>query len=141
MSTLKLLLWTYKKVSIRRNKEVTIVDLTSATHGSNQRYLHTKTSNYLKTDGTRVMTGYMNINFRGIIDVKQAQAHERTHAANIHIVNTSKNINNTLTSTNYQMYVNDRLNQSVDSADLKNTLVCIMNKERFFSDKDLHSSQ
>ena len=101
MSTVKLLLWTYKKVSIRGNKEVTIVDLTSATHGSNQRYLDTKTSNYLKTDGTRVMTGYMNINFRGIIDVKQAQANERTHAANIHIVNTSKNINNTLTSTNY----------------------------------------
>ena len=101
MSTVKLLLWTYKKVSIRGNKEVTIVDLTSATLGSNQRYLDTKTSNYLKTDGTRVMTGYMNINFRGIIDVKQAQANERTHAANIHIVNTSKNINNTLTSTNY----------------------------------------
>ena len=34
------------------------------------------------------------------------------------------------------MYVNDRLNQSVDSADLKNTFVCIMNKKRFFSDKD-----
>ena len=64
MSTVKLLLWTYKKVSIKGNNEVTIVDLISATHGSNQRYLDTKTSNYLKTDGTRVMTGNMNINFR-----------------------------------------------------------------------------
>ena len=58
-----------------------------------------------KTDGSRVMSGNLNIKSRCIINVKQAQAHESTHPANVHVVNTSINNNYTLMTTNYQKYV------------------------------------
>ena len=58
-----------------------------------------------KTDGSRVMSGNLNIKSRCIIKVKQAQAHESTHPANVHVVNTSINNNYTLMTTNYQKYV------------------------------------
>ena len=58
-----------------------------------------------KTDGSRVMSGNLNIKSRCIINVKQAQANESTHPANVHVVNTSINNNYTLMTTNYQKYV------------------------------------
>ena len=51
-------------------------------------------------------------------------------------INTTINNNNTQTTTNYQKYVNDRLNQSVGSTDLENTFVYIKSKSRRFSDED-----
>ena len=41
------------------------------------RYVGIKTSNHLKTDDTRVITDNLNIRSRSIINVKQAQAHEK----------------------------------------------------------------
>lgn len=70
----------------------------------------------MKTDGTRVMTGNLNVNSRGvIINVKAAQAHESTHAANVNFVATTITNSNVMMTTNYQKYVNDGLNQSVGS--------------------------
>ena len=46
------------------------------------------------------------------------------------------NNNNKQTATNYQKYVNDRLNQSVGSTDLENTFVYIKSKSEQFSDED-----
>ena len=59
---------------------INLADPTSATDGSNKKYVDTETSNYLKTDGTRVMSGNLNLKSRSIINVKQAQAYESTHA-------------------------------------------------------------
>ena len=57
---------------MKDNKVINVADPTSATDGSNKRYVDTKTSNYLKTDDTGVMTGNLNINSRSIIYVKRA---------------------------------------------------------------------
>ena len=62
--------------------------------------------------------------------------HESTHAADVNFINTTINNNNTQTTTNYQKYVNDRLNQSVGSTDLENTFVYIKSKSGRFSDED-----
>ena len=51
--------------------------LTKCNRWSNKRYVGTKTSNHLKTDDTRVITDNLNIRSRSIINVKQAQAHEK----------------------------------------------------------------
>ena len=67
-------------LDMKDNKVINLADPTSATDGSNKKYVDTETSNYLKTDGTRVMSGNLNLKSRSIINVKQAQAYERTHA-------------------------------------------------------------
>ena len=72
------------------------------------------------------MTGNLNMNSRSKNYVKQSQVHESTHAANVNFINTTINNNNKQTATNYQKYVNDRLNQSVGSTDLENTFVYII---------------
>ena len=67
-------------LDMKDNKVINLADPTSATDGSNKKYVDTETSNYLKTDGTRVMSGNLNLKSRSIINVKQAQAYESTHA-------------------------------------------------------------
>ncbi|RMX50708.1 hypothetical protein pdam_00013231 [Pocillopora damicornis] len=47
------------------------------------------------------MTSNLNMKSRSIINVKQAQAHESTHA-HVNFVSTTINNNNTLMTTNYQ---------------------------------------
>ena len=67
-----------KVLDMKGNKVINIADPTSATDGSNARHVNTKTSNYLKTDGTRVTTGNLNMNNRSITNAKQAQSYEST---------------------------------------------------------------
>ena len=125
-----------KGLDMNGNKVINIADPTSATDGSNARHVNTKTSNYLKTDGTRVMTGNLNMNNRSIINAKQAQSRESRYAAYANFVNTAINNNNTLMTTNYNNYVHDILNQSFGSTDLKKTFAYIINKSGQFSDED-----
>ena len=64
-------------LDIKGNEVINVADPTIATDGSNNKYVDTETSNYLKT---RVMSGNLNLKSRSIINVKQAQAYESTHA-------------------------------------------------------------
>ena len=64
------------------------------------------------------MSRNLNLKSRSIINVKQVQAHESTHAADGNFFNSTIINNKTLMTTNYQKYVNDRLNLSVGGADL-----------------------
>ena len=96
-----------KHLDMKGNKVIHIADLTSTTDGSNQRYVDTKTSNYLKTESTRVMTGNLNMNSRSIINVETAHAHESTQAADVNSVNTTINNSNKPMITHHQKYVND----------------------------------
>ena len=78
-----------------------VEDSTSATDRITKRYVDTKTSNYLKTDGRRVMTGNLNMKNRNMINLKQAQINESTHAAGINFVSATINNKNTQMTTNY----------------------------------------
>ena len=80
---------------------VNVEDSTSATDRITKRYVDTKTSNYLKTDGRGVMTGNLNMKNRNMINVKQAQAHESTRATGVNFVSATINDNNTQMTTNY----------------------------------------
>ena len=113
-----------KGLDMKGNKVINVADLTSSTDGRNTRYVDTKSSNYLKTDGTRIMTGNLNMNSRSIINVKQVQSRESTHAANVNFVDTTIKDSGALLTTNYQKYVNDRLYHSIGSTDLKKH-ICI----------------
>ena len=44
-----------KSLDMKGNKVINVADPTRATDGSNERHGDTKASNYLKTDGTRVI--------------------------------------------------------------------------------------
>ena len=59
-------------LDIKGNEVINVADPTIATDGSNNKYVDTETSNYLKT---RVMSGNLNLKSRSIINIKQAQAH------------------------------------------------------------------
>ena len=61
-----------KGLDMKGNKVINVGDPTSAADGSDERHVDTKASNYLKTDGTRVMTGNLKMNNRSIINAKQA---------------------------------------------------------------------
>ena len=104
-----------KGLDMKGNKVINVADPTRATDGSNERHGDTKASNYLKTDGTRVMTGNLKMNNRSIINAKQAQSHESRYAAYANFVNTTISNNKTLITTNYQKYVHDIMDQSVGS--------------------------
>ena len=67
-----------KGLDMKGNKVIHVADPTSATDGGKKRYIDTKTSNHLKTDGTRAMTGNLNMNSKSGINVKKAQAQEKT---------------------------------------------------------------
>ena len=64
---------------MKGNKEINVVDQTSATDGSNESYVDTKTSSSLKTDCTRVMTGNLNMNSRSKNYVKQSPRCMKAH--------------------------------------------------------------
>ena len=83
-----------KSLDMKGNKVINVADPTRATDGSNERHGDTKASNYLKTDGTRVMTGNLKMNNRSIINAKQAQSHESRYAAYANFVNTTISNNN-----------------------------------------------
>ena len=68
---------------MKDSKAINVEDPTIATDRRTKRYVDTKTSNYLKTNGRRVMTSNLNMKNRNTINVKQAQAHESTHAADV----------------------------------------------------------
>ena len=51
---------------MKDSKVINVEDPTSATD-RRKRYVDTKTSNHLKTDGTRVMTGNLNMKNRNMI--------------------------------------------------------------------------
>ena len=86
---------------MKDSKVINVEDSTSTTDRITKRYVDTKTSNYLKTDGSRVMTGNLNMKNRDMINVKQAQAHESTHPAGVNFVSATINDNNTQMTTNY----------------------------------------
>ena len=68
---------------MKDSKAINVEDPTIETDRRTKRYVDTKTSNYLKTNGRRVMTSNLNMKNRNTINVKQAQAHESTHAADV----------------------------------------------------------
>ena len=104
-----------KGLDMKGNKVINVADPTRAADGSDERHVDTKASNYLKTDGTGVMTGNLKINNRNIINAKQAQSHESRYAAYTNFVNTTISNNKTLITTSNQKYVHDIVDQSVGS--------------------------
>ena len=96
-----------KHLDMKGNKVINVADPTSAIDKNNESYTDTKTSNYLKTGGSRVVTGNLNMNSRSIINVETAHAHESTHAADVNSVNTTINNSNKPMITHHQKYVND----------------------------------
>ena len=82
------------------------------------------------------MADNLKMNNRSISNAKQAQPHESTHPAYANFFNTTINNNDTLMTTYHQKYVNDIVNQSTGSTDLKNTFAHIMNKSGQFRDED-----
>ena len=82
------------------------------------------------------MADNLKMNNRSISNAKQAQPHESTHPACANFFNTTINNNDTLMTTYHQKYVNDIVNQSTGSTDLKNTFAHIMNKSGQFRDED-----
>ena len=59
------------------------------------------------------MSRNLNLKSISIINVKQAQAHQSTHAADVNFFNSTIINNKTLMTTNYQKYVHNIVNQSV----------------------------
>ena len=121
---------------MKGNKEINVVDQTSATDGSNESYVDTKTSSSLKTDCTRVMTGNLNMNSRS----KNYVSHRCMKAHMLLMLILSIQLSTIIIKKQLliiiQKYVNDRLNQSVGSTDLENTFVYIKSKSGQFSDED-----
>lgn len=93
---------------------------------------------FLIIDGSRSMTGDFNMIRKSTINVKKGTtARKNTHAANISPVYRTISDNNANIQTNYEKYVNDRLNHSVSSTDRKNTSQYLMdNPSSEFADKD-----
>lgn len=93
---------------------------------------------FLIIDGSRSMTGDFNMIRKSTINVKKGTtARKNTHAANISPVYRTISDNNANIQTNYEKYVNDRLNNSVSSTDRKNTSQYLMdNPSSEFADKD-----
>lgn len=86
---------------MKGNKVINVADPTSATDGNSENYINTKISNYLKTNGTRVVTGNLNMNGRSVMNVKQSQSHENTHGANVNFFKTSITNSNAIITTDY----------------------------------------
>ena len=61
-----------KGLDMKGNKVINVADPISAADGSIKKCFDTETSNYLKTDGTRAMSGNLNLKSKGIINVKRA---------------------------------------------------------------------
>ena len=93
---------------------------------------------FLIIDGSRSMTGDFNMNRKSTINVKKGTtARKNTHAANISPVYRTISDHNANIQTNYEKYVNDRLNHSVSSTDRKNTSQYLMdNPSSEFADED-----
>lgn len=93
---------------------------------------------FLIIDGSRSMTGDFNMNRKSTINVKKGTtARKNIHAANISPVYRTISDHNANIQTNYEKYVNDRLNHSVSSTDRKNTSQYLMdNPSSEFADED-----
>ena len=79
---------------------INIADPTNATHSSNQRCVDPKTNNVLRIDGSRSMTGNLNMNI-SITNIKEAPPHESAHAA-VDFVNKTVSNNNAIIMNYYE---------------------------------------
>ena len=103
---------------------INIADPTNATHSSNQRCVDPKTNNVLRIDGSRSMTGNLNMNI-SITNIKEAPPHESAHAA-VDFVNKTVSNDNAIIMNYYEKYVDDRLNHCVSGKDQKNAFQYLM---------------
>ena len=72
----------------------------------------------------RAMTGDLNMNTRRILNLRQPQSYENTHAVNVGFLKKELSSSNaklqTIIHNEYEKYVSDRFNHSVSSTDQKN---------------------
>ena len=105
-------------------KLINLGDAINPTHVTNKRYVDTKTNDFLRTDGMRAMTGDLNMNTRRILNLRQPQSYENTHAVNVGFLKKELSSSNaklqTIIHNEYEKYVSDRFNHSVSSTDQKN---------------------
>ena len=120
---------------MKGNKVINVVEPTSATDGSNKKYVDTKTCSLLKTDGTRVMNGNLNMNSRRVL-MSNRHNYMKAHMFLMLILSTMNNSNSLMTA-NYQKYVIYILNHSVDSTNQKKMFQYLMDdRSSEFSDED-----
>ena len=128
---LKVLIWKVTRLSISLTQPIQQIRLING-------MLIQRQILFLIIDGSRSMTGDFNMIRKSTINVKKGTtARKNTHAANISPVYRTISDNNANIQTNYEKYVNDRLNHSVSSTDRKNTSQYLMdNPSSEFADKD-----
>lgn len=73
-------------------------------------------SNVMLLDGTRAMTGDLNMNSKSITNLKDPQAHDSYNATTVKYTNKTISDNNAFMKTNYENYVNNNLNHSISKS-------------------------
>ena len=94
----------------------------------------------LRIDGSRAMTGDLNMGSRSITCLKEPEAYENSHAVAVAVAvelsSSSANAQTTI-QTEYEEYVNNRFNHSVSSTDKKNAFQYLMDDPTSkFNDED-----
>ena len=123
---------------MKGNKIINFVDPTSPTDTSNKRYVDTKTNTFFNNWWFEINDWWFQYEEKEYHKCKKGTtARKNTHAPNISSVYGTISDNNANIQTNYEKYVNDRLNHSVSSTDRKNTSQYLMdNPSSEFADKD-----
>ncbi|PFX11682.1 hypothetical protein AWC38_SpisGene24497, partial [Stylophora pistillata] len=78
-------------------------------------------SKVLLLDGTRAMTGNLNMNSKSITNLKDPQPEESLNVSTVNYVNKTISDNNAFMKTNYEIYFDDHISRGVSSR-LKNDL-------------------
>ena len=122
---------------MKGNREINVVDQTSAKDGSNESNVDTKQVVCWKL----MVQGWWLIIWIWIAEVRiMSNSYRRIKAHMLLMLILSIQLSTIIIKKQLliiiQKYVNDRLNQSVGSTDLENTFVYIKSKSGQFSDED-----
>ena len=107
-------------------------------------------NNVLLIDGSKAMTGDLNMNNNEIKNLKDPQAGDNAYAATVNFVNKTINNSNTIISTLIDKKIKESETRSIESIDKENVFKRVMDNDEFKEDdsaihdkkvvnKDFHS--
>ena len=95
----------------------------------------------LKLDGSKAMTGNLDMANHNLINLKDPQPSDNSHAASVNFVNTSINNSNTIIDGIIDRKIEESETRSIESIDRENVFKKVMDDDEFKEDdSDIHKS-
>ena len=130
-------------LDMNNNSIINLKHPTAQSHGANKKYVDDEIAkipsqplNVLKLDGSKAMTGDLDMANHSIINLKDPQVGDNTHAATVNFVHKTVSDSNAVISTLIDKKIKESETSSIDLVDQENVFKRVMDNDEFKEDDD-----